>query len=77
MMAFILDTDFDFIAYMSKMAFLGVGGWGGGELFSRQWRFWNMIILPLRLSSVTSFNPTKFVYKTKKQTALFLKTAFI
>ena len=39
MMAFILATDFDFIAYMSKMAFLG------GKLFSRQWRFWNMITI--------------------------------
>ena len=38
MMAFILATDFDFIAYMSKMAFF----W---KLFSRQWRFWNMIHL--------------------------------
>ena len=37
-MAFILATDFDFIAYMSKMAFF----W---KLFSRQWRFWNMMIL--------------------------------
>ena len=36
MMAFILATDFDFIAYMSKMTFF----W---KLFSRQWRFWNMI----------------------------------
>ena len=36
MMAFILATDFDFIAYMSKTAFF----W---KLFSRQWRFWNMI----------------------------------
>ena len=36
MMAFILATDFDFIAYMSKMAFV----W---KLFSHQWRFWNMI----------------------------------
>ena len=36
MMAFILATDFDFTAYMSKMAFFG-------KLFSRQWRFWNMI----------------------------------
>ena len=36
MMAFILATDFYFIAYMSKMAFF----W---KLFSRQWRFWNMI----------------------------------
>ena len=36
MMAFILATDFDFIAYMSKMAFF----W---KRFSRQWRFWNMI----------------------------------
>ena len=36
MMAFILATDFHFIAYMSKMAFF----W---KLFSRQWRFWNMI----------------------------------
>ena len=34
MMAFILATDFDFIAYMSKMAFFL-----GGGLFSRQWRF--------------------------------------
>ena len=34
MMAFILATDFDFIANMSKMAFF----W---KLFS--WRFWNMI----------------------------------
>ena len=31
MMAFILATDFDFIAYMSKMAsFWGGGGGGGG-----------------------------------------------
>ena len=36
MMAFILATDFDFIAYMSKMAFLKA-------FFSCQWRFWNMI----------------------------------
>ena len=36
MMAFILATDFDSIAYMSKMAFFG-------KLFSRQWLFWNMI----------------------------------
>ena len=36
MMAYILDTDFDFIAYMSKMAFF----W---KLVSRQWRFCNMI----------------------------------
>ena len=35
-MAFILATDFDFIAYMSKMAFF----W---KFFSRQWRFLNMI----------------------------------
>ena len=35
-MAFILATDFDFIAYMSKMAFFK-------KFFSRQWRFWNMI----------------------------------
>ena len=39
MMAFILATDFDFIAYMSKMAFFFFF-W---KLFSRQWRFWNMI----------------------------------
>ena len=32
----ILATDFDLIAYMSKMAFFG-------SFFSRQWRFWNMI----------------------------------
>ena len=38
MMAFILATDFDFIAYMSKMAFFFF--W---KLFSCQWRFWNMI----------------------------------
>ena len=44
MMAFILATDFDFIAYMSKMAsFWGGGGGAGGKIFSRQWRFWNMI----------------------------------
>ena len=36
MMAFILATDFDFIAYMSKMAVFG-------KLFWRQWCFWNMI----------------------------------
>ena len=36
MIAFILATDFDFIAYMSKMALF----W---KLFSRQWRLWNMI----------------------------------
>ena len=36
MMAFILATDFDSIAYMSKMAFY----W---KLFSCQWHFWNMI----------------------------------
>ena len=35
MKAFILATDFDFIAYMSKMAFFG-------KLFPHQWRFWNM-----------------------------------
>ena len=47
MMAFILATDFDFIAYMSKMDSFFGGGGGGGELFSRQWRFWNMTgILP-------------------------------
>ena len=39
MMAFILPTDFDFIAYMSKMAFF----W---KLFSRLWRFQNMITIP-------------------------------
>ena len=38
MMAFILATDIDFIAYMSKMAFF----W---KLFSLQGRFWNMIHL--------------------------------
>ena len=40
-----LATDFDFIAYMSKMAFFlgGGGGGGGGGAFSRQWRFWNMV----------------------------------
>ena len=43
MMAFILATDFDFIAYMRKMAFFFLFFGGGGELFSRQWRFWNMI----------------------------------
>ena len=36
MMPFILATDFDFIAYMSKVAIF----W---KLFSHQWRFWNMI----------------------------------
>ena len=46
MMAFILATDFDFIAYMSKMAFFfWGGGGGGGKFYSRQWRVWNMIIL--------------------------------
>ena len=34
--AFILATDFYFIAYISKMAFFR-------KLFSRQWRFLNMI----------------------------------
>ena len=53
MMAFILATDFDFIAYMSKMAFLF------GSFFSRQWCFWNMINLYInatrvRLVSLTS-----------------------
>ena len=47
MMAFVLATDFDFIASMSKMAFffsfLFFLGGGGGKLFSRRWRFWNMI----------------------------------
>ena len=33
MMACILATDFDFIAYMSKMAFFLGGGGGGGEAF--------------------------------------------
>ena len=43
MMAFVLATDFDFIAYISKMAFFL-------KLFSRQWRFWNMIYnLPLKV----------------------------
>ena len=45
MMAFILATDFDFIAYMSKMAFF----W---KLFSRQWRFWNMIQVDKSLKRV-------------------------
>ena len=36
MMAFILATDFDFIAYMSKMAFFL-------EAFFMPGRFWNMI----------------------------------
>ena len=40
MMAFILATDFDFIVYTSKMAFFFFFFW---KLFSRQWRFWNMI----------------------------------
>ena len=34
MMAFILATDFDFIAYMSKMAFFLGGGGGGGAFFT-------------------------------------------
>ena len=38
MMAFILATDFDFIAYMSKMASFFI-------FFLRQWRFWNMIYI--------------------------------
>ena len=35
-MAFILATDFDFIVYMSKMAFFwgGGGGGGGGAFFT-------------------------------------------
>ena len=33
MMAFILATDFNFIACMSKMAFFGGGGGGGGSFF--------------------------------------------
>ena len=37
MMAFILATDFDFIAYMSKMAFFM------GEAFFTPMAFWNMI----------------------------------
>ena len=41
MMAFILATDFDFIAYMSKMAFFFLCFFL--KLFSRQLRFWNMI----------------------------------
>ena len=45
MIAFILATDFDFIAYMSKVGFFFFWGGGGGvwKLFLRQWRFWNMI----------------------------------
>ena len=39
MMAFILATDFDFIAYNNEQNGLF---W---KLFSRQWRFWNMITL--------------------------------
>ena len=38
MMAFILATDFDFIAYMSKMGFF-FGGGGGGEAFFTQMAF--------------------------------------
>ena len=49
MMAFILATDFDFIAYMSKMDFFS-------KLFSRQWRFWNMINKPWLKSSLSMFN---------------------
>ena len=41
MMAFMLATDFDFIAYMSKMALFFFFFFG--SYFSRQWRFWNMI----------------------------------
>ena len=48
MMAFILATDFDFIAYMSKMAFFFL------KLFSRQWRFWNMIIIS-SLDQISSY----------------------
>ena len=45
MMAFILATDFDFIAYMNKMAFFR-------KLFSRQWRFWNMICFAVKVNQV-------------------------
>ena len=49
MMAFILATDFDFIAYMSKMAFF----W---KFFSCQWRFWNMIVLSDHITKVSDQN---------------------
>ena len=41
MMAFILATDFGFIAYMSKMAFFFFFFfWGGGEAFFTPMAFW-------------------------------------
>ena len=49
MMAFILATDFDFIAYMSKMAFIL-------EAFSCQWRFWNMISPSNAINHTTNNN---------------------
>ena len=49
MMAFILATDFDFIACMSKMTFFG-------SFFLRQWRFWNMIII-----TITTTTPTTII----------------
>ena len=71
-MAFILATDFDFIAYMSKMAFF----W---KLFSRQWRFWNMIYITLynvllylnkktktNIPNATSPNDSVFLFHQKK-----------
>ena len=51
MMTFILATDFDFIAYMSKMDFFFFFFW---KLFSRQWRFWNMIYIVARQGILSS-----------------------
>ena len=61
MMAFILVTDFDFIAYMSKMALF----W---KLFSRQWRFLNMILMIFE--GIIGF--LFFVVGKEKQTANFI-----
>ena len=56
MMAFILAIEFDFIAYMRKIAFFG-------KLFSRQWRFWNMMYFTQNKLKHFTGNKNKLVHE--------------
>ena len=58
MMVFILATDFDFIAYMSKMASFFLGGGGGGVAFFVPMAFLEydlLLLLPLQRPQSTSW----------------------
>ena len=69
MMAFILATDFDFIAYMSKMAFFFFFLFLL-KLFSRQWCFWNMIIFLSKTETENSFSLVAVNPRLKLSSAL-------